>query len=308
VLSGYVLTLPTLQGRQPTYLRYAFKRFCRIYLPYAASAAGAMLGASLLWRRATPAMSEWFQTSWTAPVSRASLLAHALLVLPFKTGDFNNVIWSLVHEMRVSLVFPVLAAFAVREKWGWSLAGAACLSLAGCVVPQLHWRLRFLTDYGLSAHYAAMFLLGALLAKHRAAIAARLKTLPTAGWTILLAAGIALYGSEGLSPAARLAQNHPFEWLTAAGAAVLIACAASTAWLRAPALLWLGRISYSLYLWHLPVMLAVIRVGSGHLPLWVLSSSSLLLGLITADVMHRLIEAPSLRLARQWTRNSPSPA
>jgi peptidoglycan/LPS O-acetylase OafA/YrhL len=33
VLSGYVLFLPTLQHRQPTYGKYLIKRFCRIYLP-----------------------------------------------------------------------------------------------------------------------------------------------------------------------------------------------------------------------------------------------------------------------------------
>ena len=33
---------------------------------------------------------------------------------------------------------------------------------------------------------------------------------------------------------------------------------------------WLGKISYSLYLWHLPVLLTFVHVGFGRLPLGVL--------------------------------------
>jgi len=35
VLSGYVLALPFFHGTQPNYSRYVFRRFCRIYIPFA---------------------------------------------------------------------------------------------------------------------------------------------------------------------------------------------------------------------------------------------------------------------------------
>ena len=40
-LSGYVLALPYFSGRAPTYGTFVVRRFCRIYLPYAAVVAAA---------------------------------------------------------------------------------------------------------------------------------------------------------------------------------------------------------------------------------------------------------------------------
>jgi len=305
VLSGYVLFLPVMQGRQPTYTHYVLKRFCRIYLPYAVAMAVTLFAASVLSRGEIPELSWWFRTSWNVQVEPRHIVEHALMLPEFDTERFNNPIWSLVHEMRVSLVFPFLALLVVRLRWPACLAVAACLSLAGCFGPQLHWRLQPLTGYGLTTHYAAMFVLGALLAKHRQGLGARLSTAPRLAWFGLVGVGAVLYASEGLHPAARIGPwVHQFEYLTAAGATILVASAASAAWLRAAPIVWLGRVSYSLYLWHLPVLLATVHVGYGHLPLWSLLTLSLALALIMAGLMHRLVEAPAARLPKLMGENA----
>ncbi|MGC4006445.1 MAG: acyltransferase [Pirellulales bacterium] len=299
-LSGYVLFLPTLQGRQPAYPTYALKRFCRIYIPYAVAVLGTMACAAFFARSGFDELSEWFRSSWTKPVETQNIVEHLLLLPAFPTLDFNNAIWSLVHEMRISLIFPLLAWAVLRWNWKWSLGVAFAVSLAGCAVPKLHPSLKGLEDYGLTLHYASMFTLGALLAKHADAIQTTIRGLRPTTWTALVACGFLLYLFEGLYAPARMGRRmHQYEYVTALGACVLIVCATSAEWLRAKFPVWLGRISYSLYLWHLPVLLTIVHLGYGRAPLWVLLPASIVASLAVAEAMYRFVEEPSIRLAKR---------
>ena len=69
-----------------------------------------------------------------------------------------------------------------------------------------------------------------------------------------------------------------------------------------PALAYVGFYSYSIYLWHLPV-LAVVRstVGEGALPAAVFYAGSIVAGVLIAT----LVEIPALRLRERWI---PAPA
>jgi peptidoglycan/LPS O-acetylase OafA/YrhL len=110
-LSGFVLAL-MLSGRRTSYAAFAVKRFCRIYLPYAVAIGVALLLMSLLSNRRIGGTSFWFNLSWSQPVS-ARLIAHQA----FMTGQLDivdNPIWSLVHELRVSLIFPLLLLLVGR--------------------------------------------------------------------------------------------------------------------------------------------------------------------------------------------------
>ena len=95
-----------------------------------------------------------------------------------------------------------------------------------------------------------------------------------------------------------------------------------THWLGGPALTYLGRISYSLYLIHLPVLLVVLPAGykltgenRGAAVLWFVLAALASLG--AAHLLHVLVEAPSLRLTARLKPvrrvgavpvNSPAPA
>jgi peptidoglycan/LPS O-acetylase OafA/YrhL len=57
---------------------------------------------------------------------------------------------------------------------------------------------------------------------------------------------------------------------------------------------WLGDISFSLYLVHLPIVLAVARFGLG---LWVTLPVAIVVSLIVAKGFHDAIEVPSQRVA-----------
>ena len=65
-------------------------------------------------------------------------------------------------------------------------------------------------------------------------------------------------------------------------------------------LIWLGRQSYSLYLIHVPVIMAVDLVFGGAMPLWALFTMPvLLIGL--AEMFHRWAELPSVAFATWLT-------
>jgi len=61
---------------------------------------------------------------------------------------------------------------------------------------------------------------------------------------------------------------------------------------------WLGRISYSLYLWHIPFVHAWIPDFPGHL------LARVVLSLAAAWVSYRFIEQPMLRLRQRFLKPS----
>ena len=62
VLSGFVLSLPFLNGRTVNYGSYAIRRTFRIYVPYLAALALALVCNVLIYRGPIPELSEWFNT------------------------------------------------------------------------------------------------------------------------------------------------------------------------------------------------------------------------------------------------------
>ena len=74
--------------------------------------------------------------------------------------------------------------------------------------------------------------------------------------------------------------------------------------LTLPAVGWLARNSYSLYLIHVVVQLTLLHALSAYLPLAVLLPALMPLSLAAAEILYRLVEAPSVR----WSRTFGPPA
>ncbi len=101
----------------------------------------------------------------------------------------------------------------------------------------------------------------------------------------------------------RFAAVLPADAAFGLGAALMIALAlGSPAWsrgLQRRPLLWLGRISYSLYLTHNIVLLAVVHAFHPMLDGPALVALVVVASLLVADLGYRLVEAPSIRLGRR---------
>ncbi len=67
------------------------------------------------------------------------------------------------------------------------------------------------------------------------------------------------------------------------------------AWLGAAPLVWIGRRSYGIYLWHWPVILFMGPATGGELGRWSLIPLQIAVTLALAELSHRLIETPVRR-------------
>ena len=72
------------------------------------------------------------------------------------------------------------------------------------------------------------------------------------------------------------------------------------------AALWLGKVSYSLYLVHLPILLTLLHLFSGQVPLPALLAATVVISLIAAGLSYRWIESPAIAFARNVTQPKPA--
>jgi peptidoglycan/LPS O-acetylase OafA/YrhL len=318
VLSGFVLSLPAISGRPQSYLTFAIRRVFRIYVPYLAALAAAVAGA--YWLHGIITRSVWFHTLWSEPVDWRLVLQHVLFIGAYNTAQFDNPIWSLVHEMRISLIFPPLCAVVLRLKSKWSFVVAIAMSaLAGLIQKP-----PFMVDWptAASVHYAGFFVFGITLARERNNLGAWFLRWP--GRFIAVLIGLTLpflalywldsYGSSNsIETALPYASIYIRDWVIAlcAGGLMIIsissaACKRVLSW--AP-IHFLGEVSYSLYLWHVIVLLYCVHLLYDKIPLPAILLLVLVLSLAVSWCSYHWIEKPSMELGRKLSslrRRSPA--
>ena len=137
VLSGYVLALSlpntSLTNTLKAYPRFIIRRVCRIYLPYLAALAFAV-GSNFIFSTGGIAdLPTWFNATWRVPISPSLVLEHIVFLGSYDHAAFNTTFWSLVHEMRISLVFPVIV-LVCSGKWRIAAIYATTFNLAYLVL------------------------------------------------------------------------------------------------------------------------------------------------------------------------------
>ncbi len=308
VLSGFVLAMPFLQGRVQPYPRFVLRRIVRIYLPYYGALAAAFAAAGI-WR-GHRYINHWAQPFWNEPWNLGLVVNHLLLIGVYKTHPYDFVIWTLVEEMRISLIFPLLFWLVMRR--GWKSAFMAAL-LISCLasLPSLQ-RGPVATSLLLTVHYASFFIVGICMAAQLSRIEGwwhRQSRLVIGG---LLAAGFIFYGYAGLLSAflqlhsgnARLwATLTPRDWFAGLGAVTLILGAVFSASVKSLLLLrlphFLGKISYSLYLIHPVVLGAMAFSALGYLNLGIQFVLYIGLAVLGGQVLWWLVERHAIRWSRR---------
>lgn len=306
ILSGFVLALPFLGSRAPTYRAFLAKRVCRIYLPYLAAVAVAVACAMLLGNEALPNLSRWANAPWHGGVGAGALADHATMLGSFDNATYDPVLWSLVHEMRISLVFPLLV-LAVLALGARRSAVAACAALAaGLLLNMVGVRLHHPSDYFQTLYYVPCFVAGILLARHRHEVLVWFERLdPYARWGLLVA-GVLLFTYPSWMDPAWLPQAHRHHAddilaVTLGGSALMVWALGSgpvARVLRGRLPQFLGRISYSLYLLHAVVLLAFAHLLSGEVPIGVVIGLMWLVVIPLAALTQRWVEAPAIGLGR----------
>ena len=298
VLSGGVLSNSYMRVDQGDYVSYLPKRLCRIWLPFAAALIGAAIFCKLLAHCFTTGLSFWFnQLSWNEMLTLPAFVKQALLLGPVTWLD--NPMWSLVHELRISLVLPLLIIAAQRSRLTALLGTTVILVGTSVALPYVHnvWVSSLLS----SGLYLLAFAAGCGLMLACDQIRARGTSASPASVFAAAAFGLLLLLSN--SPANPLQHSLP-EWVlllgTTLGAAILVALALSgrATMLALRPVRWLGKVSYSLYLVHVPIILALLHASGGAYQLLLLAIA-ILISLATAAVMQATVERGSQILGRR---------
>ena len=312
LLSGFVLTLPYKKNGRLNYGPFLLKRVCRIYLPYLGALALAIL-CDLHFSGRSPINNYWTHLTWSAPVTTSLVVQHILFLGNYDWSQFNTAFWSLVYEMRISLVFPFLALAVLRLRAVWVILSATALSAAFYPLAILFSSILHLCSHdaaintALTLHYAAFFLIGSILAKHLHAISPWFARLTAFQAGAIALVSLVLYG---FSNASSIVQRFSipgdlYDWGTAAGATMLIILAMNSrpfhSFLTSRTIHHLGQISYSLYLIHGTILFVLIHTLLGRVPTSILLLIYLSVTLLVTEIFYRLIERPSMLLGRRLT-------
>ena len=221
----------------------------------------------------------------------------------FNVYRYDGPVWSLVHEMRISLIFPLLLMLGRRLKpWSTLATAASCTVLSSL-------SLRFLetglpgpvraTAWSLTLSYCGTFLLGSALAQRRERYSNALGKAPLSTRLALLGLGLALY----LYPPTAVDGVDISDFAIGCGGLILLTFCSQhggklTQWLRTAPMQFLGRMSYSIYLVHLPVLLVLAYTFHRHGPVTFLVPF-FVLTILLATCVYYSVEVPSIRLGRK---------
>lgn len=301
LLSGFVLALPYFRQAAPTYPRFLAKRFCRLYLPYAAALALAC-GANALLYGPVAGTSAWFQQTWATRPDLRSMLDHVGMIGSYDYSRYNTAFWSLVYEARISCIFPLIALAVSKLRVRALLTAAAGLSILGQVTV-LHMANQ---DLGATLHYAALFILGAMGARYQAEIREWMNAHGK------LFQGGLLLGALTMISLSQDFKNLPgvlrvlllvTDWPAALAGMVVLVCAMNYEPFRRILLhrwsIYLGKISYSQYLTHATVLFTLVRLLHGRIAAPALLPIYLAAVVIFGAGFNWLVEEPSIRLGRR---------
>jgi peptidoglycan/LPS O-acetylase OafA/YrhL len=325
LVSGYII--PSSLERHGDVRAFWIGRVFRLYPLYLA-----VIGLTL-------ALAWWIPIRPEVPRDASSVAAHATMLMDaVGSAGVLNTMWTLSYEMIFYLLVTALFVAGVRDRRGLApvvfgvIAAVAGFVLSGAPLPGgwVAWPALGVFVVGLAcvlsgrASTAGACALG-VLALALVLFSSRVPWFAAAVVAVMFAGTVIHRWERGEGPlwpvavAAALvtftplwARNAGWWWvqpdvwtltivLAAATFAVAMACRARAV----PAFLsWLGTVSYSLYLMHLPILLVVMRLAGelrrAPLPLQIGVSVAFLSVLLPVCwLTHRLLELPAQRLGRR---------
>lgn len=306
ILSGFCLALPFLKGSAPAYPGYLIKRVFRIYIPYLVAILLAIAAAYQLHSRDLSQMGKFFHAFWQSGFDLSLITAHLTLLGNFNSYAYNTVVWSLIHEMRISLFFPLLMWFVIKRGLIFNLALCLALNIFSALndIYQFETSRGYFTSFTDTVYFTTFFIIGALAAKHRGKLIEGYWKLPKFYKMALLLAALILYTYAKIgSMMIPVAFNRVFDDYSVAVSVVvfiIMALASSkvSGVLNQGPIKFLGKISYSLYLYHFVVMLTFAYAMPTTVPYWITAVSAFAVSILVAAVSYTVIEKPSMRLGK----------
>jgi exopolysaccharide production protein ExoZ len=285
VISGFVIALAAAEigkaeGRHGT-LNFAFRRFARIYPLYWAVLVAAVLSSSVIAPQGWPDIPQTLTASYI-----------------FLAVDWNWFVpqaWSLAYEvyfyLAVAMVLLLVPSRVIET-----------LVVAVCVLALLDFWLQMPDAYG-HRPLTLEFGFGVFIAFLTTRNFAR-------GWPVSLAMSAVFYAAGIYLDSWQWINGYPRVATFGVGAALLIysVVAAERSGATFPGwLLYLGKISYSLYLWHLLLLTWLASFGGQAWPDIVVLPVWLAFILAISAASYQWIERPVQRWARSVRRPTVKP-
>lgn len=326
VLSGFVLALPFLNREISGYFSYIVRRVCRIYIPYIVSILISIALLNIIGKTDIAGLSDWFKRMWDTPLNMKMIIKY-LLMTGENTHNLNTVTWSLIHELRISLIFPFIMILVIKWDWKKTLV----LSLSTSVIFMIlldklsmefmyHVNVSYwLKSMSVTFYYCAFFIIGATFAKYREVIKDYTDKISGKGKILLSVSALFFYLSEWLIPGIGLHKYHG-SYLKTTGLTIgidlgiafsvllLFSLIFSSMKLRIilthSYLLFLGKISFSLYLIHPIVLLSFVYLMNGLIPLSTLIIIVPIVSIILSGFMYKYVELPSITLGKRLSKKN----
>ena len=306
VLSGMVLSLKHFRHTQNptlTHVRlpaYILARLFRIWPAYlVVLSISALLyqrypWASLSETSTIPKLNDWIPSLWGKPAGWAEFIHDSFLLGMRMDMRFLPQAWTLSVELSLSLLIPAGILLAARHS-AWLV----------------FFTLMAIYPLGVSP-YLFHFMLGILVAKHHVAIVRRLQSntrFRLLSWVF----GLFLYTLGETFE--RWINLQLIDWLTGMGCAMVLLCIMATVKfqqiLSFPALRYLGKVSYSIYLVHFavlinatPLFLSLVHASEErfYVAWWLGLAATIACSVGFAAPCHRFIEVPSMALGKRLGR------
>lgn len=302
LLSGFVLSLPVWRGEPQSYSVFILRRICRIYVPYLFGLTLSVLGASIFSSHKMPGLSEWFYKTWTGPINWALVLKHILFIGPrYNAREFNTAFWTLIIEMRVSIILPFFLLLMRRLSFrGMWLICAVTLIIGYASEPRFGTGLTALQIMGCTSFFIA----GAIIARAVLSQPSYVGRVFSRRSVALLSVATFLFASH-LQSSLRLS-GYFAGGLCAAGGLATICVALYNrdfrSFLNTRALQFMGKVSYSLYLLHATILYVMFHLFFGLLPKTIIFLLYAGVSFLLAAISYKLVERPSMELGRRLTK------
>lgn len=298
VLSGFVLSNQLRNFKFTNYGQFILKRFFRIYPAYYVAILISAILLIFIKSYFPSALSGYGLTSWFYVWSQTTfdktMILGSLSILYHEGNSLDVVIWSLFYEVWLSLVFPFILLVFWRLNFVVNLV--ATLVLVG--LSYYFWAHGDLlgSSWQSLIYYSWYFLLGLLLFRCHE----QLKFLANPWWLIF---GILLYFSNFVF-FGKISSRLLHEVIIALGSSLILLNGLYNKGFKG-ALSWLpcrfyGKISYSLYLFHLPILYLLSYLLLTHYSVVLVKLMTLVIATLLASGSYYCIELPSINFIKSY--------